>query len=109
IPSMSYGYSTLIDCAVAENLSDILELLLDHALNYTKQLKTFLENHIFDFESDLYDPYTENNLEHILCFKKERRKKCWCVVPYVQNCLNISNMFLRKKAQEINCFFDTLR
>lgn len=103
IPSMVYGYSHLLNCAIAKK-SDSLNVLLDGALEYVKKIKQFLGNRIVDFGIVRYECDTT---EFAVCFKNDRRS-IYAFVPYIENAANILNHELRKKAEEINVAFQVL-
>lgn len=103
IPSMVYGYSHLLNLAIAED-SDLVETLLDSALRYMNQLNAFLGEHRSEFG---ISPYKLFGSEYALCFKNYL-KKVWAFIPYVENVNNISNEVLRKKAEELNSAFPCL-
>ena len=104
IPSMVYGYSYLLNCAIAKKV-DSLKPLLDQALEYVKQVKQLLGNRMFDLGIIRYEC---NNTEFALCSKNDRGL-ILAFVPYIENAADISNDEWRKKAEEINAMFPLLR
>ena len=103
IPSMVYRCSYLLQYALA-NEPELLNVLLNWALEYVKRIKQFLGNRIDDFGIVRYERIST---EFGLCLKYNRAK-IYVFVPYIENAEDISNDELRKKAEEINATFQVL-
>ena len=106
MPSMVCGFSQLLHCAIQEKNENALKKLLDCGLKFVQMLKEYLGEQASGFEMLKVSEFA--SLSDIGLFENKRYLVSKAILPYVNDCSQIINEDLRRKAEKINILLESI-